>query len=180
MRRTTNTCESKRLSGLYLAAPCGNDNDHLGFKRTTIHLNPAPPGKTHNPPNTHDPPLDRQQGKKTALWRHGIRQSKPHFSPFSLDSAWLFNIPWNTLHLLAGINSFFYQILTFTPLRLCHSLCRPSSFLPLFYSLYWSFNQTNTFSLVMIHFIQSSFYSLFSAATLAPTAPFSLNILYPS
>ena len=113
------------------------------------------------PPNTHDPPLDRQQeGKKMALWRHGIRQSKTHFSPLSLDAAWLFNIPWNTLHLLAGINSFFYQIFTFTPLRLCHSLCPPPSL------LLSSFNQTNTFSLVMIHFIQPSFfYSLLCSYT---------------
>lgn len=41
----------------------------LDPKRTTIHLNPAPPGKTHNPPstplpNTRDPPLDRQQEEK--------------------------------------------------------------------------------------------------------------------
>lgn len=67
MRRTTNPCESKRLWGLYLAAPCGNDNDHLGSKRTTIHLNPSLPGKTHNPRNTQDPPLDRQQEKNCTL-----------------------------------------------------------------------------------------------------------------
>lgn len=57
MRRTTDPCESKRIWGLYLVAPCGNDNDHLESKRTTIHLNP------HKPRNTHDPPLDRQQGE---------------------------------------------------------------------------------------------------------------------
>lgn len=66
-RRTTNPCESKRLWGVYLAAPCGYDNGHLGSKRTTIHLNPGLPGKTHNPPNTHDPPLDRQQEKNGTL-----------------------------------------------------------------------------------------------------------------
>ena len=132
MRRTTNPCEWKRLSGLYLAAPCGNDNDHLGSKRTTIHLNPGPPGKTHNPPHTDDPPRDRQRGRNGTL-RKGIRQSKTHSSPFPLDSAWLFNIPWNTLHLLAAINSFLYQIFTFTPMRLCYSLCPlPFYTLPLF------------------------------------------------
>lgn len=80
MRRTTNPCESKRLWGLYLAAPCGNDNGHLGTKRTTIHLNPGLHGKTHNPPNTHDPPRVRRQ-EKLALWSHGIRQNNTHFSP---------------------------------------------------------------------------------------------------
>lgn len=80
MRRTTNPSESKRLCGLYLAAPCGNDNDHLGSKRTTIHLNPGLPGKTHNPPNTHDPPLDRQQEKNGTLKAWDKTKQYP-FSP---------------------------------------------------------------------------------------------------
>lgn len=64
---TTDPCKPKRLWRLYLAAPCGNDNDHLGSKRTTIHLNPCLPGKTHNPRNTHGPPLDRQLEKNGTL-----------------------------------------------------------------------------------------------------------------
>lgn len=89
MARTTKPCESNRLWGLYLVAPCGNDNDHLGSKRTTIHLNPALPRKTHNPCHTHDPPRDRQQEKKEKriLSRRGIRQNKTHVSRLSLDSA---------------------------------------------------------------------------------------------
>lgn len=81
MRWTTHQCESKRLWGLYLVSPCGNDNDHLGSKRTTIHLNPSLPGKTHNPSNTRDPPLDRQQGENGTL----KAQFKSKQSPFILS-----------------------------------------------------------------------------------------------
>lgn len=81
MRWTTNPCESKRLWGLYLAEPCGNDKGHLGSKRTTIHLNPGLPGKTHNPPNTHDPRLDRQREKNGTLKRWDKTKQYP-FLPF--------------------------------------------------------------------------------------------------
>lgn len=80
MRRTTNPRESKRILGLYLAAPCGNDNDHLGSKRTTIHLNPGLPGKTHNPRNTHDPPVDRQQEKNGTLKARDKTKQYPFLS----------------------------------------------------------------------------------------------------
>lgn len=89
MRWTPNPCESKRLWGLYLAAPCGNDNGRLGSKRTTIHLNPGLLGKTHNPSNTHDPPADRQQGENGTL---KARDKTQHpFLLFSSGSACLFN-----------------------------------------------------------------------------------------
>lgn len=69
----------KGFGGLYLVAPCGNDNDHLESKRTTIHLNPGLPGKTHNPRNTHDPSLDRQQGKNGTLEARD-KTIRAHFS----------------------------------------------------------------------------------------------------
>lgn len=66
MRWTTKACESKRLCRLYLFTPCGDNNDHPGFKGTTIHLNPGPPCKTHNPPQ-HPQPTSRQTAGKMGL-----------------------------------------------------------------------------------------------------------------
>lgn len=171
MRRKENPCEWKRIWGFIWW-------HHVGMIMTILNPKGQPFILTLIiPHNTHSPPLERQQGENVTL-KAKNKTIQSHFS--SIQTAWLFNIPWNMLHLLAAIISFFYQFFTSIPRRLCHFLSVPphahQSFTP------FSGPSISLIPSVPLWWIISSQSLSFPSSAVIPpsTAPFYLNILYPS